>query len=255
MGVIVVQAHQDRVQTQMAGYDAMTATDKSIDFLRRALAADPKPVHEIDREARGAGLLSGTSGIGQSKPFREARRKLGIVVRKNGMRGGWSWSLPAQDAASDKKASASKAPFGSEDAVAQRNTPSHALGTFESAEPRSTPPEHPYSPALAALRAKCPEKVGVDRWQQAIRDAEDFLSVFGASAHRLGWTEGALFGLEPMRPSAAFRGRLAHPDVTGLLWHLRGRELGGISRTQATIRDCNGATSAVYCNNEIRPLR
>lgn len=227
----------------------MIAKNKAMDFLQRALAAGARPVREIEKEAREAGLLGATAEIGQSKPFRAARKALGISAHKTSMQGGWSWSLPPQDAASDKNADASKTrSSGPKDAVAER-------GAFESAEPPSTQPEHPYGPALAALRAKCPEQVEVDRWQQAILDAEKFLPILGASAHRLGWTEGALFGLEPMHPSAAFRGRLAHPDATGLLWHLRGRELMGISRMQATIRDCNGATSAVYCNNEIRPLR
>jgi hypothetical protein len=153
----------------------MTATDNSIDFLRTALTAGARAVREIEQLARERGLLSATAEISQSKSFRAARKKLGIIVRKNGMRGGWTWSLPAQDAASDQNANVSKAPSGPEDAVAKR-------GAFESAEAPSAEPEHPYDPALAALRAKCPEQVGVDRWQQAIRDAESFLPIFGASA-------------------------------------------------------------------------
>jgi hypothetical protein len=239
-----------RFQRFISSETAVTVTEKNkaIPFLRRVLAAGARPVREIEQLARESGLLSATAEISQSKSFRSARKKLGVIVRKNGMRGGWSWSLPAQEATCDEKAVAPKMPSGPEDAVDES-------GAFESAEPPSTQLEHPYGPALAALRAKCPEQVEVRRWQQAIRDAEKFLPILGPSAHRLGWTEGALFGLEPMRLSAVFRGRLAHPDCTGLFWHIRGRELMGISRMQATIRDGNGATSAVYCNNEIRPLR
>jgi hypothetical protein len=146
------------------------------------------------------------------------------------MHGGWSWSLPTQDAASDNKAVALKMSFRPEDAVAEK-------GTFEGAEALSIEPKHPYGPALAELRSKCPEFVEHARWQQAITDGENFLAARGASAYRLGWTTNDLFGLPPV-PSDAARShrRLARDDI-GLIWVLQGSQVGAMSAREAYVQD------------------
>jgi hypothetical protein len=209
-----------------------TATDKAIDFLQRVLAAGARPVREIEREAREAGLLSATAEIGQCKPFRAARKKLGITPHKIGMQGGWSWSLPTQNAVSDKKASAPKAPSGPGDAVAER-------GTFESREATSSDAQHPYGPALAELRLKCPEFVEHAWWQEAITDGENFLAERGASAHEFGWTARDLFALPsvPWHPALSYQN-----DDRGLIWFLRGRQVGAMSAREAYIQNGTGYT-------------
>jgi putative DNA primase/helicase len=55
-----------------------TATDDAVDFLRVVLAGGALKVIEIEAEARAACLLRAEQSIGQSKPFRAARKILGI---------------------------------------------------------------------------------------------------------------------------------------------------------------------------------
>jgi hypothetical protein len=79
--------------------------------------------------------------------------------------------------------------------------------------------------------------VETDRWQQAVGDAETFLTVWGAQAHALGWTARELFGLHPIpeRPSPTFQ-RLARYDSTGLIWLLQGRAVIALTETEAAIQ-------------------
>jgi hypothetical protein len=51
----------------------------------------------------------------------------------------------------------------------------------------------PYSSALTALRAQCPDYVPEDRWHEAITDATAFIAKWGAEAQAFGWTEHELF--------------------------------------------------------------
>lgn len=64
-----------------------TARDDAEVFLRDALAAGPRPVTEVTDEAiNGAGF--------SAKTLKRATYSLGIVRRKDGVGGGWTWSLP-----------------------------------------------------------------------------------------------------------------------------------------------------------------
>jgi putative DNA primase/helicase len=87
----------------VGGNDESTDTDDAADFLRKVLADGPLAVKEAERQAVEAGLLAEGRPIGQSKPFRTARKTLGIITDKGGMREGWTWALP-------------KMPFRAEDA-------------------------------------------------------------------------------------------------------------------------------------------
>jgi putative DNA primase/helicase len=78
----------------IGGNDEPTATDDAVDFLRKLLADGPLPVKEAERQAVEAGLLGEGKPIGQSKPFRSARKELGVLTDKGGMREGWTWALP-----------------------------------------------------------------------------------------------------------------------------------------------------------------
>jgi hypothetical protein len=78
----------------IGGNDEPTATDDAVDFLRKLLADGPVSVKEVERQAVDAGLLAEGKPIGQSKPFRNARKVLGIITDKGGMREGWTWALP-----------------------------------------------------------------------------------------------------------------------------------------------------------------
>jgi putative DNA primase/helicase len=75
-----------------------TAKDDAIELLRTMLADAPRPVRDIEEEARGAGVLGLSQPISQCKPIRSARNALGIKVyqHKGQKGGGWFWALPHQ---------------------------------------------------------------------------------------------------------------------------------------------------------------
>jgi hypothetical protein len=60
------------------------------------LAREPMKVADVEAEARNAGLLGPEQLIGQSKPFRTARKALGIEPKRSGFgkNGEWVWALP-----------------------------------------------------------------------------------------------------------------------------------------------------------------
>jgi hypothetical protein len=98
-----------------------------------------------------------------------------------------------------------------------------------------------YDQVFAALRARCPDHIEYDRWQQAIRDADSFLPTWGAQARARGWTAGDLFGLHPApaRPAANFS-RLSRRDALGLIWLLDGRPVIALTDQQAEIQGAGG---------------
>jgi hypothetical protein len=109
----------------------------------------------------------------------------------------------------------------------------------------------PYRDVLLALCSKRPELVEPVHWQQATRDAENFLPLWSDRAHALGWTARELFGLHsvPERPAANYQ-RLARYDETGLLWLLRGRPVVVLTETTAAIQ---GATAVLTYRKHNKP--
>jgi len=55
-------------------------------FLRETLASGAMPQKEIERECKGAGFSVAT--------LRRAKKRVGIISKKDGMKGVWFWSLP-----------------------------------------------------------------------------------------------------------------------------------------------------------------
>jgi hypothetical protein len=112
----------------------------------------------------------------------------------------------------------------------------------------------PYSSALTALRAQCPDYVPEDRWHEAITDAATFISEWGAEAKSFGWTEHELFGLHPVpeRPASNYS-RLARLDDMGLLWLLRGRPVVTLTATEAAYRCPSGATLTYRREHTLTP--
>jgi hypothetical protein len=70
-------------------------------FLKRALAGGDISVAELEERARSAGLLGEHNHIGDAKRFKSAKKRLGIVSRRDGFgRGGeWFWQLPSPPSA------------------------------------------------------------------------------------------------------------------------------------------------------------
>jgi hypothetical protein len=63
-----------------------SALQEAVAFLLQVLASGPMSATEVERLADQAGIARRT--------LRRARESLGVERRKDGMRGGWSWSLP-----------------------------------------------------------------------------------------------------------------------------------------------------------------
>lgn len=88
---------------------------------------------------------------------------------------------------------------------------------------------------LEELRqTKSPNWLSDERWVELLSDAEAFLSTWGSSAERLGWTALDLFGVHPIAPAVRF-------DVMGLIPMLTGGEVIGLTDAVATIRRPSGA--------------
>jgi hypothetical protein len=99
----------------------------------------------------------------------------------------------------------------------------------------------PYTQAFAGLRSQRPQLIEHDRWQQAIQDADSFLTTWGAQAQALGWTAHELFGLHavPPRPAPTYR-RLSRYDETGLIWLLHDRPVVALAEATAAIQGTTG---------------
>ena len=84
----------------MSHHRDASAKEDAVEFLRSVLAAAPIKVGEIEQQARDAGLLSEDQRLSQSKPFRSARKSLGIqpYQQKGERAAGWLWALPGSDA-------------------------------------------------------------------------------------------------------------------------------------------------------------
>jgi hypothetical protein len=99
-----------------------------------------------------------------------------------------------------------------------------------------------YGRVLAALEARCPELIPVERWQQCVAEGQHFLARWGEQAGALGWTARDLFGLHmpPEKPHPSYA-RLSRYDETGLIWLLRGREVIALAEATAAIQGSTGA--------------
>jgi putative DNA primase/helicase len=62
-----------------------TATDDAVEFLQIVLRNGPVRAADIEREAREACLLGEDQPLRQSKPFRSAKKVMGIVTHKGGL--------------------------------------------------------------------------------------------------------------------------------------------------------------------------
>jgi hypothetical protein len=109
---------------------------------------------------------------------------------------------------------------------------------------------------LAALEARCPDRVPTERWQQAVADGKTFLSRWGDQAHALGWTVRDLFGLltVPRHAKPSFN-RLARYDETGLIWLLNARPVVALTQDTASIKGTIGNVTIYRKHNDpaLRP--
>jgi hypothetical protein len=79
-----------------AGDDTPTMADEAEKLLREILGKDRMVVQDIEAEARAAGMLGGSKEIRNSKPFRTACDRLGVIHEREGFGQGavYYWRLP-----------------------------------------------------------------------------------------------------------------------------------------------------------------
>ncbi len=82
-----------------------------------------------------------------------------------------------------------------------------------------------YADDLEQLRSRNPSP-DPSRWEQAKRDAVNFLADWGDKALELGWPSDELFGLDPLAPFARY-------DKMGLVWAIQGRDMEGLTAEYA----------------------
>ncbi|MNO84015.1 hypothetical protein D3C76_753440 [compost metagenome] len=75
--------------------DQRTELEEACDFLRDTLQQGPVPTKQIKEDANGAGLAWAT--------VRRAQKAIGAKAKKDGVKEGWSWFLPTEDAPSAPK--------------------------------------------------------------------------------------------------------------------------------------------------------
>jgi hypothetical protein len=99
-----------------------------------------------------------------------------------------------------------------------------------------------YAHAFQELERRCPDRVGVAEWHQAVEDSRRFLAQWSRPAEALGWDARDLFGLPPLPDKfvAGYR-RLSRVELVGLIWLLRGRTVVALTATAAAIRATSGS--------------
>jgi hypothetical protein len=183
------------------------------EFLRDALARDDVGVPKLESMARTAGLLGEDQRITHAKPFKAAKKALGITSRRLGFgpRSQWLWRLPRQN----------KTSVNPERAVERRAAPERRV---------SIPID--WVDGVASLDDRHPPSdIPRHRWRQLVGDCRTFLSSsdhWAERAARLGWDAMALFGCAPKRP-------LDYLGSAGLLWAINGGKLVELHRDWAVI--------------------
>jgi hypothetical protein len=214
-------------------------------FLTATLANGWISVAQLEEQARGAMLLGEAQSITDSKPFKRAKKALGIRSLRVGFgaAGEWFWVVP----------------------------PHPSLELLEPAESTSTKPSltvihaakdktrdcyvlREWTEGVGSLgRQATPTDIPLHRWHQFVCDCEGFLRHWAPSAAALGWDALSLFGCAPTQP-------LAHLQVAGLLWALRGGKLIRLYPHSAAIEISDGShrvfnRRAIYGAQIVLPWR
>jgi hypothetical protein len=194
-----------------------------------ALASRPIGVAELEVKARMAMLLGEPQSITHSKLFKRAKKALGIRSVRDGFGavGEWFWIIPPRPG--------SETPEPAED-LPPNQRPAVIYGE-PGPEPETqghigVPPE--WIEGVAGLdRHRAPSHVPLPRWRQLIDDCERFLdpnAIWARRAAALGWDATSLFVCALTQP-------LAHMQVAGLIWALRGRKIVRLYPDWASIED------------------
>jgi hypothetical protein len=188
------------------------------EFLGKELAKGPVLVSELEAAARAAGLLGSGQRITHAKPFKRAKKSLGVRSVRSGFgsAGEWLWLLEQQHNPSSVAEPASEA---------APRIPSSWIEGVARLDQRRPPPNIP-----------------PHRWRQFVSDCNKFLACPGAWAERaaaLGWDTLALFGCCRHRP-------LDRPRSAGLLWTLNGGRLVELHRDWTIVELAENGSRRIF---------
>lgn len=202
----------------------MTTHSCTVDFLREVLASGPISVSELEAKARAAGLLSERQRITHAKPFKRAKKSLGIRSLRNGFGswGEWTWRLDGA-LAETNKAGAGRQLAGSKSPVRRISLDwAGGVAALDDGPPPNGVPRH--------------------RWQLFLADCHAFLTSPANWVERavsLGWNALDLFACHPTRP-------LDHLGSAGLIWTIEGDVLVDLRCDCAVIEDGQDRSQRVY---------
>ena len=191
--------------------------DVAAEFLRKGLAPGPVLVSDLEAKARAAGLLVDAQRITHAKPFKSAKKSLGIKSVRNGFgsKGEWRWLLETP----------STPPVAAPASVPARRIPS---GWVE---------------GVARLHHhRPPRDIPAHRWRQFLGECNVFLTStvnWAERAAALGWDAVALFGCRSHRP-------LDHLGSAGLLWVINGGRLIELHRDWAVYELAENGSPRVF---------
>lgn len=106
--------------------DERSEREAAVEFLQAELASGPRPVKELEEAARGAGVGWAT--------IKKAKGATGVVSRKDGFGGGWTWALEE----APTKGDAPESPFVGDGGVPLGENPHQDWDSGEAAPRRGT---------------------------------------------------------------------------------------------------------------------
>jgi hypothetical protein len=207
-----------------------------IAFLQGLLANQTVAVTELEARARAAGLLGERQRITHSKVFKRVKKLLGIKSVRHGfgLAGEWFWKTPPRPGSEIPE------PAGH----LSTNQSSAVVYSADLSSTEKVPRE--WIDWVARLdRHRAPAGIPLHRWRQFIDDCERFLAIWAAKAAHLGWNTEALFGCALTQP-------LAHMQVAGLIWALRGRKIVRLYPDWASIEDPADGSQHVFNRRHIK---
>jgi hypothetical protein len=218
-----------------------SATAKVAEFLQDALTGGAVSVFELEGKARAAGLLGEHQQIQHAKPFKKAKKSLGIRSIRDGFGGDgkWAWSMPPQ---APEIASVTIANSN----VDAKEQPSVRDAKFSDRAPAESESRGIVQQWIEGVQRldymRCPTAVPLTRWHLFLGDCHSFLSSsekWSERAATLGWKALALFGCHRTRP-------LEHLGSAGLLWAINGGKLVELHRDWAVIERQQDKSRQVY---------
>jgi hypothetical protein len=218
-------------------------TAKVAEFLQDALTGGAVSVFELEGKARAAGLLGERQQIQHAKPFKKAKKSLGIRSVRDGFGGGgkWVWLLPPAVVLIVKESGVTPR------ADASGQAPRASIADTSDRPPTALKgphtPQQEWGNGIARLDYnRAPPDVPLLRWRQFCEDCYTFLSSSENWAERaamLGWDALALFGCYRTRP-------LDHLGSAGLLWAVNGGKLVELHRDWAVIERAEDRSRRVH---------